>query len=159
MRDSALAVAEGARAPARPLTPPHAPPAPPPLAALNLTGVEGTHVPPTPTLFHVQKNAGMFATLRAAAERQVVLNAAERTIVLFADAKGAQLSAVLRLDADGVRIVFAADAPGTKAPDGWSALRLEITAPSVGDAKPATHVFRTRNHADYCGWAAALAAL
>jgi hypothetical protein len=78
---------------------------------------------------------------------------------LFADAKGASLSTVLRLDADGVRIHFACDDAGTKTTDGWSNLRLEITAPGVGETALQTHIFRTRDYVDYCGWAAALAAL
>ena len=126
---------------------------------MNLTGDEGSHVPPTKTLHHCKKNAGLFATLKSPAERMVVLNAAERTIVLFADAKGASLSTVLRLDADGVRIHFACDDAGTKTTDGWSNLRLEITAPGVGETALQTHIFRTRDYVDYCGWAAALAAL
>ena len=115
-----------------------------------------------PTLLHVQLRAGLLAALGAPAERRVALDAGDKTLTVFADARGgARVARALKLTAPGVRIDFACDA-GAVAP-GWSRLRIEVTAPAANDARPApalqTHVLRTRGYEAYAAWASAMAAL
>jgi len=134
------------------------------VAALTAAGDHATmeHAephPPTDTLLHYMKGASFFSSVAGAAERRVELHAADRHVLIYADQRGAALAAILRLEAPGTHVHFAADAPGEKAPKGWSPLRLEITARSTTDDKLSLHVFRARDWKAFCGWAAALAAL
>ena len=116
---------------------------------------------PSETLLHMLKAAGMFNALGSALERKVELNAEEKTITVYANAKGGKEAAKLNLAAPDVRIEFGCDVAPNNA---WSRLRLEITvAKDLGGSggKPATqtHVFRPRNHFGFIAWANALAAL
>lgn len=114
-----------------------------------------------PTLLHVQLKAGLLAALGSPAERRVALDANEKLLTIFADARGAKVARALKLTAPGVRIDFACDA-GAVAP-GWSRLRIDVTAPEVSDRRtepvPQTHVLRTRGYEAYVAWASAMAAL
>ena len=111
------------------------------------------------SLLHNQVGAGFFSALGSVAERKVIVVPAKKQLSVYGDAKGTSVRAVLELNDERVRFVFACD---DRSPlPAFGNLRIELTAPAVGAASRAlaVHVLRARNSAELLAWAGALAAL